>query len=184
MKKILSAVIIILSLCMFADLKTKAYAVLFDTTFQLSFEDDYVDQTPLYYVPVYVYNGDYEFKSASFDPYPYGPDAQKRHWLIKTVKTDGRGKFDLNLDDIPSKKFYLRVGPKYRVIALEKSSDLKHTPSDHHVRVVGFEKGSTTVNRNDIYDVKNGTKTVIGMDGRSTQEPSSKVSLKVQKEGE
>jgi hypothetical protein len=185
MKKILSVALVILSLCLVLDFRTKAYGFLFDTVFQLTFEDDYVDQTPLYYRTVYIYNGDYEFKSApGFDLYPYGDEAQKRHWLLQTVKTDGRGKFTLNADDIKANKIYLRVGPSYRLIAIEKSSDLSHTPSGHHLRIVGFEKGSTRVNRNDIYDLKKGTRTVIGTDGRRGEEPFKNVDIKVQKEQE
>jgi hypothetical protein len=179
MKKFFS---IAVALLLVAGSGGQVHAMLFDTTFQLAFEDDYVDQTPLYYRTVYVYNGDYEFKSANFDPYPYGTEAQKRHWLLATVKTDGRGKFSLNLDDINARKIYLRIGPKYRLIMLEKSSDLSHTPSDHHLRAVGFEKGTTTVNRNDIYDVKNGIHTVIGTNGKTAQEPFKYIQLRVQKE--
>jgi hypothetical protein len=179
MRKLLSIAVALLLLGAVAG---QAQAFLFDTTFQLAFEDDYVDQTPLYNRTVYVYNGDYEFKSPTFDPYPYDfKEAHKRHWLIAAVETDGRGKFTLNMNDIKAKKFYLRIGPKYRLIEIEKSSDLNHTPSDHHLRIEGFEKGTTTVNRNDIYDVKKGIHTVVGTDGKSIQEPFKRITLRVQK---
>jgi hypothetical protein len=178
MKQMIKFVLVVLALIV----PFQASGYMPETTFQLSFEDKEVDPTPLNYKTVYVFNGDYEFKaSANFDPYPYGMVAHKNHWLIQTVKTDGRGKFTLNVD-VPARKFYLRVGKDSKPILIERSSDVNHTPSNTHLRVITFEPGSTEVKENTIYDLKKGTAKTIGVDDAITEAPFKHVALTVQRE--
>jgi len=179
-KGILKAGIVMLAVCLPFNVQI-AFGFLPETTFQLSFEDKDLDPTPLSYKTVYVYNGDYKFQSANFDPYPYGQEALKHHWLIQTVTTDGRGKFDWNAD-VEAKTVCFKAGKDYRLICVEKSLDLSHTPSDHHLRVIVFDKGSTQVNHNDIYDLKRGTVTTIDPDGRQETKRFKNIGLTVQKE--
>jgi len=182
MRKLFNIGLIVFSSFLVVGLANRAFAGVGDVTFQLSFEDQSVDQTPLAYRNVNVYNGDYEFKSSTFDLYPYGVEGRKRHWLLAEVKTDGHGKFNLDVSRYNAKKIFLRVGPTYRLIVLEKSSDISHTPSDRHLRVIGFEPGSSRVNHNDIYDLKSDRLKTIGMDGSIQERRFKHIELKVQKE--
>ncbi len=150
-------------------------ASIFDTTFQTKVEDD--DQTPMNFRTVYVYNGDYEFKNATFDPYPYSNAAKKYHWFVQTVRTDANGKFDLDIRSIKASKVCFNPGPPYATVCVEKSSDLNHAKSDRHLRVIGFEPGTTQVKYNKIYDLRKGTLKKYGVDGSVEEKKFKKVGL-------
>jgi hypothetical protein len=156
-------------------LATPIFAGIYDTTFQCKVEDD--DQTPMNFRTIYVYNGDYEHKSAGFDPYPYGDMAKKYHWFVQTVHADANGKFDLDVRSIKARKICFNPGPPYATVCVEKSSDLSHTPSDRHLRVIGFEPGTTQVKYNKIYDLRKGVLKKHGADGTVEEKKFKKVGL-------
>lgn len=76
-------------------------------------------------------------------------------WFITSIKTDGQGIFFLDLSKIEASDLVVEPGPPYNIVRFERSSDLAHTKSADHIRVVQFETGTTRVISNMIYDLKN-----------------------------
>ena len=165
---------------MFVSAKTQIFAQPPQVSFQLVSEDNL---KPIPNRDIYVFNGDYKIDyMGPYNPYPYDNSARKNGWYITKVKTDSEGKFLLNIQSMNARAIYFQPGPPYRIMDIEKSSDISHSQSDSHIRIVRFEKSETRVKYNDIYDLKNKVVKKIWLDGRIEEEPFKDVILIVQKE--
>lgn len=123
------------------------------------------NSTPVANRKVIVYNGEWEIcYELGYDPYPHNDSMKNEPWFITIVQTDNEGKFYLNLSKIKSTDIRLQIGKPYRLIDFEKSSDISHTKSNYHIRIVRFKKGETRVLRNDIYDLRRGILKEISLD--------------------
>ncbi|MHC4575533.1 MAG: hypothetical protein ACYS76_15650 [Planctomycetota bacterium] len=99
------------------------------------------------------------FKLRRGSPSPY---LQKdTPWYIASVRTDENGRFSLDLRSIDATDIVVMPGEDYDIVRFERSSDLAHTKSADHIRVVRFERGTTRVVSNMIYDLKRETVKII-----------------------
>ena len=119
------------------------------------------------------------FKLAPGAPSPYlDKDAG---WYITSVTTDEQGRFALDLSRIEATDIVLEPGLPYDIVSFERSSDLAHTKSADHIRVLRFEKGTTRVTGNAIYDLKRKTAKILAVSGQPTQEIFTEVLLLTRK---
>ncbi|MHC4617771.1 MAG: hypothetical protein ACYTEQ_08455 [Planctomycetota bacterium] len=108
------------------------------------------------------------FKLRRGSPSPY---LQKdTPWYIASVRTDENGRFNLDLRSIDATYIVVEPGEDYDIVRFERSSDLAHTKSADHIRVVRFEKGTTRVVSNMIYDLKQETVKIISTFDKSVRE--------------
>jgi hypothetical protein len=134
-------------------------------TFQLIAERD---GRPIGNRNIFIYNGDIKLNYlAPYNPYPYNDSMRKEPWYITSTKTDKRGNFALNLSKIKSTDVIIQIGKPYDLLNFELSSDISHTKSRFHIRIVRLRKGETLVLRNDIYDLRKGIVKEINLDGTS-----------------
>jgi hypothetical protein len=98
------------------------------------------------------------------------------HYLT-SVKTDNEGRFTLALPNKQPMDILIQPGPPYGVIRFETASDIAHTKSPFHVRVVRFDKETHKVARNDIYDLLKLTVQQISLDGTTTEHPFKDILL-------
>lgn len=179
MKKALLYFIIVIFFCGFL-FNTKTFARVSGISFQLISEED---SKPITNRTIYVFNGDYEFRAGpGFNPYPYDNTAKKKEWYLEMIKTDAEGKFILNIKAIKARDIYFQAGSPCRLMAIEKSSDISHSPSDSHICIIRFEKGVTKVKCNDIYDLNKGVIRKIWLDGRNEELAFKDVTLIAQNE--
>ena len=179
MRRIFRTVVLVFVLCLSVYRATQSFAS--PVSFQLLSEED---GKPLMNRAVYIFNGDYKFNYVGgYEPYPYDRSAKEREWFIQVVETDQNGKFSLNVGTIGAQEIVFQVGPPYRIVDIEKSSDLSHAPSNDHIRVVLFHQGQTTgVTGNNIYDLKNKTVKTIWLDKRVEEKLFDDIVLVVKKE--
>lgn len=147
--------------------------------FKLISEDNF---NPIVNRKIIVYNGDIKIDYApDYNPYPYDDTGKNEPWFITIIQTDNEGKFYLNHSRIKSTDIILQLGEPYQLIHFEKSSDISHTKSNYHIRIVRFKKGETKVLRNDIYDLKNKILKEISLDGNVETKPFEEIILIVQR---
>ena len=106
---------------------------------------------------------------------PY--DAQDVPWFIASVTTDEDGVFYLDLSDLDAGYIVVQPGQPYNIIRFERASDLKHTGSADHIRVVRFRAGETRVESNAIYDLARQTVQTIPIEGAAWEESYTEILL-------
>lgn len=103
--------------------------------------------------------------------------SEQKHYL-RTVVTDTNGCFTLDLSDPKMPQdIIIQPGPPYDIVHIEMASDIAHTKSAFHVRVVRFVKGTHQVERNDIYDLRQQTVRQISLKGKEAITPFQEVLL-------
>lgn len=102
-------------------------------------------------------------------------------YYIASVSTDGNGIFSLDLSSIDAMDIIIQPGKPYNTLRFERSSDIGHTTSADHIRVVRFEPGTTRVTSNMIYDLKRKVVKIIPISGKAVEEPYTEVVLVAQK---
>lgn len=108
------------------------------------------------------------FKLKPGAPSPYlSKDAS---WYITSVTTDENGIFSLDLSSIDAMDIVVAPGRDYNIVRFERSLDLAHTKSADHIRVVRFERGTTRVRSNMIYDLKRRMVKIIPISGQGTEQ--------------
>lgn len=122
------------------------------------------DGKPLKNIPIYIFNGDIESKGSASELYPYSSTrAKTKMTYLGEVKTDENGNFTLLPISYTQRKLILSTGSITAPIALEKSSDLSHTPSEDHLRVIEWADENGTVKANHIYNWRKGTVLTVPM---------------------
>ena len=106
---------------------------------------------------------------------PY--DSQDVPWYITSVTTDGDGMFSLDLSGLDVGHIVVQPGQPYNIVRFERASDLKHTGSADHVRVVRFRAGETRVESNAIYDLARQTVQIIPIEGEAWEESYAEILL-------
>ncbi len=106
---------------------------------------------------------------------PY--DSQDVPWFITSVTTDEDGVFTLDLSDLDVGYVVVQPGQPYNVVRFERASDLQHTGSSDHIRVVRFKPGETRVESNAIYDLARQTVQIIPIEGGAWEEPFAEILL-------
>ncbi|KKM16818.1 hypothetical protein LCGC14_1681980 [marine sediment metagenome] len=99
-----------------------------------------------------------------------------KHYLT-SVTTDAKGFFTLDLSDSSITGFVIQPGLPYDIVRFERSSDIGHTKSADHVRVIRLKKGTRQVFRNDIFDLRRHMVKQIGIDKRETELPFQEILL-------
>lgn len=102
-------------------------------------------------------------------------------YYIATVSTDGNGIFSLDLSSIDAMDIIIQPGKPYNIVRFERSSDIGHTMSADHIRVVRFEPGTTHVTSNMIYDLKHRVVKIIPISGQPAEKPYTEVVLVAQR---
>ena len=72
----------------------------------------------------------------------------------------------------------LVIGEEYRSLHISFSNNLSHTVSKDHIRIVDFINGSTKVQGNYIYDLKNNEVNYISIDGTKTKSKFKYIRIK------
>lgn len=136
---------------------------------------------PLAKAKIYIYNGDMQFKLAPGQvAYPYSNEGKTKSWYVGEIITDGKGDFDLNMQDFQPRNLILVAGSVFNPITIRKSSDLSYTPSADDIRVVEFAEGSSLVVANHIYNWRAHTVVDIPMGGApSAEKPADRIALRV-----
>ena len=98
-------------------------------------------------------------------------------WYITSVTTDEQGRFALDLSRIEATDIVVEPAQPYDIVRFERSSDLAHTKSADHIRVVRFEKGTTHLSGNVIYDLKRKVANTLAVSGQPTEETFTEVFL-------
>lgn len=98
-------------------------------------------------------------------------------FYITSVTTDGNGQFTLDLSSIDIADIVVEPGKLYNIVRFERSSDLAHTKSVDHIRVVRFKPGTTRVVSNMIYDIKRKTVKTIPISGEAQEKPYGEILL-------
>ena len=106
---------------------------------------------------------------------PY--DSQDVPWYITSVTTDDDGVFSLNLSDLDVGHIVVQPGQPYNVVRFERASDLQHTGSADHIRVVRSMAGETRVESNAIYDLARQTVQIIPIEGEAWEESFAEILL-------
>jgi len=75
----------------------------------------------------------------------------------------------------------VEAGKPYNFVRFERSSDLSHTKSADHIRVVRFEQGTNRVKSNAIYDLKHKVVKTFPISGQPVKEPFTEIELVVKK---
>ena len=104
-------------------------------------------------------------------------DAKDVPWYITSVITDDDGVFSLDLSKVDEGHIVVQPGQPYSIVRFERASDLKHTGSAGHIRVVRFQAGGTRVESNAIYDLERGTVQIIPISGDAREEPYTEILL-------
>ena len=106
---------------------------------------------------------------------PY--DSRDVPWYITSVTTDEDGAFSLDLSGLDMGHIVVQPDQPYNIIRFERASDLKHTGSVDHVRVVRFKAGETRVESNAIYDLARQTVQTIPIEGAAWEESYTEILL-------
>lgn len=106
---------------------------------------------------------------------PY--DSQDAPWYITSVTTDEDGVFSLDLSGLDVGHIVVQPGQPHNIVRFERASDLKHTGSADHVRVVRFKTGETRVESNAIYDLARQTVQIIPIEGEAWEEAYAEILL-------
>jgi hypothetical protein len=104
-------------------------------------------------------------------------DSRDVPWYITSVTTDGDGAFTLDLHNVDVGHVVIQPGQPCGIVRFERASDLRHTRSAGHVRVVRFVTGETRVESNAIYDLQHQTVRIVPISGDPWQEPFTEVLL-------
>ncbi len=104
-------------------------------------------------------------------------DSKEAPWYITSAITDSEGLFSLDLSDIEVDYIVVQPGQPYNIVRFERASDLKHTASADHIRVVRFEAGETRVEANAIYNLKRGVVKIISLSGEAREESYTEILL-------
>jgi hypothetical protein len=104
-------------------------------------------------------------------------DSRDAPWYITSVSTDDEGVFPLDLSRVDVGHIVVQPGKPYGIVRFERASDLQHTGSTDHVRVVRFEAGGTRVEGNAVYDLKRRTVRIIPVSGDAWEESYSEIRL-------
>ncbi len=101
-------------------------------------------------------------------------------WYITSVTTDNKGRFSLNLSLVGAVEVVVEPGEPYNYVRFRRSSlDLPKSPD--HIRVISFEKGTTRVVANVIYDLKQGMVGTFPISGQPREGPFREVLLVARK---
>ncbi|MHC4740102.1 MAG: M56 family metallopeptidase, partial [Planctomycetota bacterium] len=128
-----------------------------------------------------------ELNICSFVYFKLGPGApspyldKNAEWYITSVTTDDNGFFALELASIDVTDIIVEPGKSHNIVKFERSSNLAHTKSTDHVRVVNFEPGTTRVVSNMIYDIKRKIVKTIPISGRAEEKPYEVILLKAKR---
>jgi hypothetical protein len=106
---------------------------------------------------------------------PY--DSRDVPWYVTSVTTDEDGVFSLDLSGLDVGHIVVQPGQPYNIVRFERASDLKHTGSADHVRVVRFRAGATRVESNAIYDLAHQTVQIIPIEGEAWEESYAEILL-------
>jgi len=106
---------------------------------------------------------------------PY--DSQDVPWFIASVTTDEDGVFSLDLSDLDVGHMVVQPDQPYNIVRFERASDLKHTGSADHIRVVRFRAGETRGESNAIYDLEHQTVQIIPIEGEAWEESYAEILL-------
>ena len=98
-------------------------------------------------------------------------------WYIASVTTDDEGVFSLDLSNVDVGHIVVQPGKPYNILRFERASDVRHTGSAGHIRVVRFRAGSTRVESNAIYDLERQTVHIIPISGDAWEEPYAEILL-------
>ena len=104
-------------------------------------------------------------------------DAKDVPWYITSVTTDGDGVFSLDLSNVDVGHIVVQPGRPYNVVRFERASDLRHTGSAGHIRVVRSRAGDTRVESNAIYDLQRQTVKIIPISGDAWEESYTEILL-------
>lgn len=104
-------------------------------------------------------------------------DSRDAPWYITSVTTDGEGVFSLDLSGLDVGYIVVQPGQPYGIVRFERASDLRHTGSAGHIRVVRFRAGETRVESNAIYDLQRQTVRIIPISGDAWEEPYAEILL-------
>jgi hypothetical protein len=104
-------------------------------------------------------------------------DSKDAPWYITSVTTDGKGVFSLDLSDVNVDHIVVQPGQPYNIVRFERASDLRHSGSADHIRVVRYRAGETRVESNAIYDLERQTVRIIPVSGGAWEEPYVEVLL-------
>ncbi len=107
-------------------------------------------------------------------------DSRESPWYITSVTTDSEGVFLLDLSNIDVNYVVVQPGKPYNIVRFERASDLRHTESADHVRVVRFKAGETRVEGNAIYDLKRRVVRIISTSGDAKEESYTEILLVAQ----
>jgi len=110
---------------------------------------------------------------------PYTPNNPELH--LTSATTDSHGIFVLDLSSIDVMDFVIGPEQPYYIQGFERSSDLSHTQSPDHIRVVQFKPGTTQVLANKIYDLKHKTAKIIPLAGEPQETPYEEITLTVRR---
>jgi hypothetical protein len=104
-------------------------------------------------------------------------DSKEAPWYITSATTDSEGVFSLDLSDFEVDYIVVQPDQPYSIVRFERASDLKHTASADHIRVVRFEAGETRVEANAIYDLKHRVVKIIPISGEVREESYTEILL-------
>jgi hypothetical protein len=104
-------------------------------------------------------------------------DSKDAPWYIASVTTDAEGVFSLDLSRMDVGHIVVQPGKPYNIVRFERASDLGHTGSTGHVRVVRTRPGGTRVESNAIYDLERHTVQTIPVSGDAWEEPYTEILL-------
>lgn len=121
------------------------------------------------HLDIYRFAYDVHFESKETDLY------------ITSVTTDSQGVFSLDLSKINVSYTVVQPGKQYGIVRFERSSDLSHTKSTDHIRIVGSTPGKISFAGNAIYDLKRRVVKIVPFSGATEKEPYTKILLVVRK---
>jgi hypothetical protein len=104
-------------------------------------------------------------------------DAKDVPWYITSVTTDGDGVFSLDLSNVDVGHIVVQPGQPYNIVRFERASDLGHTASAGHIRVVRSRAGDTRIESNAIYDLERQTVQIIPISGDAWEESYTEILL-------
>lgn len=114
------------------------------------------------------------FKLKPGSPSPYL--RKDTRWYITSVTTDNDGGFSLALSSVGAMDIAVEPGEPYNYIRFRRASlDVPKSPD--HIRVIRFEKGTTRVAANVIYDLKRRLVQTFPISGQSSEGPYTEVLL-------
>ncbi|MHC4476351.1 MAG: HEAT repeat domain-containing protein, partial [Planctomycetota bacterium] len=99
-------------------------------------------------------------------------------YYIRSVTTDKDGRFSLDISSMNDMDIVVQPVKDHNLVRFERSSDLSHTKSKDHIRVVRLNAETRLVERNMLYDLKRGMVKVI-TDGKEEEKAFSEVELAV-----